>query len=80
MTFRQEVKDHLLRVKRAGCSRCGERHPACLDFHHRDPTGKEFTVADFLKRHQPRFSDLLDELKKCDILCRNCHAREHYQP
>lgn len=79
MTFRQEVKRYITTLKREqGCSRCCENHPGCLDFHHTDPTGKEFTIAEFLRRHQPRFSELLGEIAKCQILCRNCHAKEHY--
>ncbi len=80
MTFRQEVRQYLLHVKNThGCSRCQERHPACLDFHHRDPEGKEFSVSDFLRRRQPRFADLLAELEKCILLCSNCHRREHWK-
>lgn len=26
------------------CSRCPENHPACIEFHHRDPATKEFNI------------------------------------
>lgn len=80
MTFREEVKQHLAVIKRDNCCRlCGEGHPACLDFHHTDPEGKEFAIADFMKRRQPRFADLLIELKKCELICSNCHRRLHWK-
>lgn len=27
------------------CSSCGERHPSCLDFHHKDEKTKDFSIA-----------------------------------
>jgi len=58
------------------CKRCGESHPACLQFHHSDPTKKEISIADAVRRGFG-VSRLLAELDKCEVLCANCHAKHH---
>lgn len=59
------------------CKECGENHPACLDFHHKDPAEKEAGVARLL--HDTRSKNrLLREIAKCEVLCANCHRKHHY--
>lgn len=58
------------------CSRCPETHPACLDFHHRDPATKSFNIGEHYGKH--RWKRILEEVAKCDILCSNCHRKLHY--
>jgi hypothetical protein len=60
-----------------GCKECGESHPACLDFHHRDPSIKEFTISSKIQGFS--WSRLIKEIEKCDILCANCHRKLHYR-
>lgn len=57
-----------------GCEECGEKHPAVLDLHHRDPTSKHprLKVGSRAWRTM-RVSDIEAELEKCDVLCSNCH-------
>src|SRR5688500_6821263 len=43
-TWLAELKTQLI------CSRCGEDHPGCLQFHHRDPKVKEISVAIAVRR------------------------------
>jgi len=59
------------------CNRCGENHPATLQFHHVDGKRKESAVG----TAAPKWSEerILKEIAKCEILCANCHAREHYK-
>ena len=57
------------------CVKCGIEKKYLLEFHHRDPNEKEFTIAHWRKRS---FACLLEEANKCDILCKNCHAEFHY--
>ena len=59
------------------CS-CGESHPACLVFHHRDPKTKRFAIAHTL-HHGVSLTSLQDEMAKCDVICANCHLKFHYQ-
>lgn len=58
------------------CSRCPESDIACLDFHHRNPAEKTGEVA-YLAR-VGNLERALEEFKKCDVLCANCHRKLHY--
>ena len=60
------------------CGRCGEDHPACLDFHHRDPASKEFNLAEAVGRC-PSLQRLIREIGKCEVLCANCHRKLHHE-
>ncbi len=62
--------------KKLRCSICGEDHPSCLDFHHRDPSKKEFSMGRLLRKSNKE--DAMKEIKKCDILCSNCHRKMHW--
>ncbi|QKY21270.1 HNH endonuclease [Halolamina sp. CBA1230] len=60
----------------AGCARCGESAPACLDFHHRDPGEKSRSVSRLIVDGVSR-ERLREEMEKCTVLCANCHRKEH---
>lgn len=57
------------------CSICGESRWWVLDFHHVDGTTKEKEVVNLVE--SPR--KLKEELKKCIVLCANCHRDLHYK-
>lgn len=59
------------------CLYCPERHPACLDFHHRTPRFKRFTIS-VAVASGICIKSLLKEIKKCDIVCSNCHRKLEY--
>lgn len=62
------------------CSKCGENHPACLHFHHRDREEKNFTISAVLGRWRyMTLEKLKTEIAKCDVLCGNCHALLHWR-
>lgn len=58
------------------CKQCGENHPACLQFHHRDSKEKEFAIGCSVVNKG--MQQLMDEIAKCDVLCANCHMKLHY--
>jgi len=58
------------------CSRCGEDHPACIQFHHTDPSVKESNVGRMAYRGVS-VERIMAEIAKCEVLCANCHAKEH---
>ncbi len=58
------------------CRRCGESHPACLQFHHTDPTQKEIMLSVAVRRAWSK-KRILAEAAKCEVLCANCHAKHH---
>lgn len=59
------------------CNRCGEDHPATIQFHHIDPKEKDTILAEVASLGWSR-KKILEEIKKCEILCANCHFKEHY--
>ena len=58
------------------CARCGFDNPAALDFHHLDPTQKEFSISQAHVRGIG-LERIKKEIEKCIILCANCHRIEH---
>lgn len=68
-------KQILLDARIGGCIKCGEKDPACLDFHHRNgKLDKLGNIGTFRKFGKQR---ILDEIAKCDVLCANCHRKHH---
>jgi predicted HNH restriction endonuclease len=55
---------------------CSEDDFACLEFHHIDPKLKEKMISDLLSSHS--WERIVTELKKCVVVCRNCHAKIHH--
>lgn len=59
------------------CSRCG--YNKCFDaleFHHMDPTAKEFHLGE---ARGLNVAKLRKELDKCVLVCRNCHTEIHWE-
>lgn len=57
---------------------CGEGHPACLEFHHRDAGQKELEVSQAVSDGWA-LEKLATEIAKCDLICSNCHRKLHYR-
>ena len=57
---------------------CGERHPACLEFHHKDPKKKDISVSMAIRYGWSK-ERTLKEIRKCVVLCSNCHRKLHYE-
>lgn len=60
------------------CSRCPESFWACLDFHHKNPEEKEFEIREIVDKGVS-MARILKEIAKCDVLCANCHRKEHFK-
>ena len=67
----QTFKNHI------SCAHCGMSHPACMDFHHTDPTNKLGEVNRFVKNKA--WKKAYEEAAKCTVLCANCHRIHHYE-
>ena len=53
------------------CTDCGNKFPPYVyDFHHLDPTIKEYSVTRLMGR---KWEGIVPELDKCILLCANCH-------
>lgn len=60
-------------IKSVPCMDCGGRFPPCaMDFDHRDPDVKTFTIGNAVAMGW-RIERILEEVLKCDIVCANCH-------
>jgi len=68
-------RNYVRRVKMfLGCSICGyKKHPYALHFDHLNPTEK---VREISKFHSSSRCAIKKEMRKCRVLCANCHA-EH---
>jgi hypothetical protein len=58
-----------------GCFLCPEKDGCCLDFHHFDANSKNATIAHLVTAKSKK--RLLSEIKKCVIICSNCHRKVH---
>ncbi len=65
------VKVRAVALKGGKCIYCGyNKCTAALDFHHRNPETKEFTITSKVSYKWERIEK---ELEKCDLVCANCH-------
>lgn len=70
---RRIVKQKLVEEAGGACTICGYAQvPAALQFHHIDPDGKEFHIAH--RGHSRSLARCRKEIRKCILLCANCHA------
>ena len=74
-TWRKRTKELLVEYKGGECEFCGyNKCIEALEFHHIDPTKKDFGIGDGSSR---KWDSLKIELDKCLILCANCHRELH---
>jgi len=77
--YKKRNKEYALSLKLSlKCKICGEDHPACLDFHHRDSDDKEYNIS-IISNSSCSIKKLKKEIEKCDVLCSNCHRKLHYE-
>jgi len=71
-------KSKLSRIKvEQGCQKCGyNKNPVPLEFHHRNREEKSFNVCRDYARKNVSWEKIKEEIKKCDVLCANCHRLE----
>lgn len=60
------------------CEKCGyNKNIRALSFHHKNPFDKKFAICE-----APKFcstpEEVFEEIKKCSVLCENCHSEVHY--
>ena len=75
---KMEIRKYIRKVKaNAKCERCPENDYICLDFHHID-RNKDIEIAHISERGWS-IERIDEELKKCIVLCANCHRKFHRQ-
>ena len=73
---KQEMKILFNKVRSGnGCAFCEEREICCMDFHHLDPLQKDVNVS-YLCECKSK-DRMLNEMKKCVVVCSNCHRKIH---
>jgi 5-methylcytosine-specific restriction endonuclease McrA len=75
---RRREKIRLMAVSHKGgcCQICGyKRCIEALEFHHLDPTQKDFGISH--KGYTRRWETVKEEVEKCILLCANCHREVH---
>lgn len=59
----------------SGCTLCGyDKSAVALDFDHLDPKEKSYNISHRLDR--ATLKSLIAEIRKCRVLCANCHRIE----
>jgi hypothetical protein len=75
---RQKQLAQWVRSLKIKCSRCPETHEACLDFHHRDSADKVTNLSTSHLKGWGR-ARILKEMEKCEVVCSNCHRKQHWE-
>lgn len=75
---RKEIRLKAISHLGGKCMKCGySKYPEVLEFHHRDPSQKDFNVS--RKGHCRSWSRVKAEIEKCDLFCANCHREIHVE-
>lgn len=77
-TWRKATKERMVAAMGGKCQCCGyDRCVEALDFHHINPAEKEMSLGAI--RGNPRaWPVIVNELRKCILVCSNCHDEIHY--
>ncbi len=71
---RVEIKERLVAERGGRCEDCGYAQSIrALEFHHRDPRDKQFSLGGFLGN----IDRARGEADKCVLVCANCHRARH---
>jgi hypothetical protein len=74
--WRRRLKKKAVEHMGGQCVKCGyDKFQGALIFHHRE-NNKSFGVSGH--GNTRAWDRVVEELKKCDMLCLNCHAEEHH--
>lgn len=74
-SFDAHVEQYEAYLMRHPCVDCGERDSVVLEFDHvPDRASKSAGVGELVRR-RARWAELRDEIRKCDVVCANCHRR-----
>jgi transposase len=74
-TFRKRTKEKAVEYKGGKCSICNyDRCVSALEFHHLEPSKKDFTLSQSMNI---AWNKVKEELDKCILVCANCHREIH---
>jgi hypothetical protein len=71
LSRQRKLKLDAIKYKGGKCQICDyAKCTSALEFHHRRPIDKSFSVS---RANKTTFAKIQTELDKCDLLCANCH-------
>ena len=74
--WRKRAKAKVVAICGGKCNLCGyDRLQTALEFHHLDPSEKDFSVTG--ATNTKRLSLMIEEVRKCILVCANCHREIH---
>lgn len=77
-SWRQRTKERIVQSFGEKCGLCGyDKCIESLDLHHLDPTEKDFGLGQ-VRANPKSWDKIVAELRKCVMLCRNCHGEVHF--
>lgn len=72
--WRKEIKKQLVKAFGGKCCVCGyDKSMSSLSFHHLDPDKKDFIISSSVS-----WKRTVEEVKKCVLVCLNCHSEIHH--
>lgn len=72
---RFRAKAAAIRLLGGKCSKCGwHGNQAAMQFHHKNASEKDFIIGNVGNKS---WDSIINEMKKCVLLCANCHMIEH---
>ena len=79
------LKNNILQslLKEPKCEICGyacniNKNFSSLCFHHKSGLNKQYNVGNMISRkHGVSLQEIIDEISKCQLICRNCHRALH---
>lgn len=76
---KDSIRDYIKTYKEYyGCMDCGTKFPYyVLDLDHRLGTEKKFTPSSLHRTNS--WDKMIEELKKCDVVCANCHRKRTHE-
>lgn len=72
----KNIQIEIIKYKMNNPCKCGENHPASLQFHH-SIGFKKFNISDAASKGRS-LKTIMSEIKKCIVMCANCHAKIHW--
>lgn len=75
--WRKESKARIIEAMGGKCALCGyDKCESALSLHHLDPSKKELSIGG-IRANPKSWTKIVDELRKCIMVCNNCHAEIH---
>lgn len=77
---KKELAEFIISLKHMPCKDCGILYPHyVMDFDHLGECKKIASVSRMASEHMYSKTKIVEEIKKCDLVCANCHRIRTYK-